>query len=45
MGAVDALTASWRLTKGSKVDLFVFGLVVGGWWVGESLAPRCAALR
>ena len=29
MGAVDALTASWRLTKGSKVDLFVFGLVVG----------------
>ncbi|MBL8617454.1 MAG: hypothetical protein JNM72_17730 [Deltaproteobacteria bacterium] len=29
MGAVDALTASWRLTKGSKVDLFVFGLVLG----------------
>ncbi len=29
MGAVEALTASWRLTMGSKVDLFVFGLVVG----------------
>ncbi len=27
MGAVDALTASWRLTMGSKVDLFVFAFV------------------
>lgn len=29
LGAVDALKASWRLTLGSKVDLFVLSLVLG----------------
>ena len=30
LGAIDALKASWNLTNGHKVDLFVFGLLAVG---------------
>ena len=29
LGAIEALSASWRLTKGSKLDLLVLALVLG----------------
>jgi uncharacterized membrane protein len=40
LGPIDALTASWKLTDGSKGNLFIFALIA----IGLSIAGFCACV-
>jgi len=40
LGPIDALTASWKLTEGNRMNIFVFWLIA----VGLSIAGACACL-
>jgi uncharacterized membrane protein len=38
LGPIDALTESWKLTEGNRVNIFIFGLIA----FGLAIAGMCA---